>query len=344
MTTAGVAAFAAAHALGLPYGLAATITAIVVTQSNVGGSLRRAFEQFIGALLGAVYAAGVALAISPDDVLSRAATLAIALAPLSILAARSVGFIVAPVTAAVVLLGGTGRDLSETSLAFYRVAGVGLGCGIGLLVSVVVAPARASRLAVETAGGVARLLGEQLQALASSDITGQAVLGPKATETRKKLVRLADLVGEAAHEKLTWLAEVPDGERLLQTLRRVRHDVDMLRRTSREAGSGALHERAATPWRRAAETGANTLTGISRLLAGQHVPEDFNMLAAAVRGYKAVVDEMRRTGMTHSLPTAELSRLLGLGFALEQLRRDLDDLIEVAGGISSPSTGFAPVR
>jgi uncharacterized membrane protein YccC len=340
MTLAGVAAFAAAHALGLPYGLAAAITAIVVIQSNVGGSLRRAFEQFIGALLGAVYAAAVALAISPDDILSTGIALGIALAPLSILAARSVGFVVAPVTAAVVLLGGTGMDMSATSLALYRVVGVGLGCGIGLLVSVLVVPARASRMAVETAGGIARLLAEQLQVLASQGIKGQAVLGPKATETREKLVRLAALVEEAAHERLAWLDEVPDGHRLLRALRRVRHDVDMLRRTVREAGSDALHDRVATSWQRAAESGAATLTAISQLLAGKHVSQDFNQLAPAVRAYKADIDEMRRTGATHSLSTAVLSRLLGLGFALDQLRRDLDDLTEVARGTSSSRKEF----
>lgn len=183
---------------------------------------------------------------------------------------------------------------------------------IGLLVSVFVAPTRVARVAVETAGEIARLLAEQLQALASPDITAQEALGPKASQTRGKLIRLAKLVDEAAHERLAWFGEVPDGLRLLQALRRVRHDVYMLRRTAREAGGDSLHDRVAAAWQRAAETGASTLSGISQLLAGQHVSEDFNKLAPAVRAHKAEVDEMRRTGATQALSTPVLSRLLGL--------------------------------
>ncbi len=64
MTAASVVAFVAAHALGLPGELWAVITALVVSQSSVGGSLKVAFEQFVGSLFGAVYGAAVALAIA----------------------------------------------------------------------------------------------------------------------------------------------------------------------------------------------------------------------------------------------------------------------------------------
>ncbi|MEO9296823.1 FUSC family protein [Devosia alba] len=338
MTLGGVAAFALARALGLPEGLSATITAILVTQSNVEGSLRRAFDQFIGALFGAVYAAGIALAIAPDDALSTALALGIALAPLTILATRSAGFLVAPITAAVVLLGGSGLDLTATGLAVYRIAGVTLGCGIALLVSVLIAPARASRLVGETASQIARLMGEQLQALASSDLADHAVLNTKSSETRRKLIRLAALVDQTAQERLQWRVLAPAGQNLLLTLRRVRHDVDVLRRAAREVGSDALRDSAATTWQYAARCAAATLTCTSQLLVGQPVPEDFNTLAPAVRGYKVAVDEMRRTGVTNSLSTAALERLFGLGFALEQLRRDLDELIELARETSSART------
>lgn len=336
MTAAGIVAFAAAVALGLPEGLSAAVTAIAVTQSNVGGSLQRVFEQFVGSLFGAVFAAGVVLVVLPEDALSKATALAIALAPLSLLAARSAGFRIAPITAAIVLLGGTGLQLGPLSFAVYRILGVGLGCGIGLLISFLVAPARASRSVVEAAGRTARLLAEQLEALASGDSKDGADLPIKAIEIRENLVRLEAMVEEAAHERRAWLADAPDGERLLRTLRRVRHDVNMIRRAAREAGSDALQDCAAASWRVAAESGASTLRGISRVLAGQDVPEDFDTLTAAVRDYRAAVDDMRQTGVAHSLSTTALSRLFGIGFALDQLRRDLADLAEAAGAPSAP--------
>lgn len=338
MTAASTAAFAAAYALGLPEGLSAAVTAIVVTESNVGGSFKTAFEQIIGSILGATFAIAVALVIRPDDGVSSAIGLAIALGPLSILAARSPGFRIAPVTAAIVLLGGAGPQFDPFNLAAYRMLGVGLGCGVGLLISVVIVPARASRSVLETADRIAGLMAEQLEALAAGGATCQETITSSARDTRESLVRLASFVEQATHERRARLAGVPDGQRLLRTLRRVRHDVDMIRRAAREAGTDVVHECAAASWERAAQSGASTIRSIRRFLAGEHVPGDFNTLKVSVRDYRTGLDDLRRTGVTNSLSTAELARLFGIGFALDQLGRDLDDLIEAARETSSPES------
>lgn len=73
MTAASRLAFASAYALSLPEGLSAAITAIVLNQSNVGGSLRTAVEQIIGSVFGAVYAIAVAHVIQPTGHPSRSA-------------------------------------------------------------------------------------------------------------------------------------------------------------------------------------------------------------------------------------------------------------------------------
>jgi hypothetical protein len=44
---------------------------------------------------------------------------------------------------------------------------------------------------------------------------------------------------------------------------------------------------------------------------------------------------MRRSQRTRHLPTDTLWRLFGAGFALEQFRRDLDDLVERVGDFSA---------
>jgi hypothetical protein len=203
---------------------------------------------------------------------------------------------------------------------------VGIGCGIGLVISVFVAPARASRSVVETAGQVADLMAEQLQALASDDATAQAKLASLAIRIREKLILLANLVQDATREKRTWFAEVPDGAPLLRTLRRLRHDIDMLRRAAREAGSGALDAHVAESWFRAAESGSASLRRIGRLLTGGRLPTGRDTLDEAVRAYRTALDEMRRGGLMRVLATAALGRLFGIEFALEQLRRDLSDL------------------
>mgnify|MGYP002382466139 CR=1 FL=1 len=48
MTASSLAAFALATLLHLPQGFWAVITALIVTQANVGGSLKAAFDRFVG--------------------------------------------------------------------------------------------------------------------------------------------------------------------------------------------------------------------------------------------------------------------------------------------------------
>src|SRR3954454_4083879 len=188
---------ALAQALALPQGFWAVITALIVTQGNVGGSLKAALDRFIGSVFGAVYGSAVAFAIPHEHGLSRAAALVVAVAPLSFMAALSAGFRVAPITAIIVLLSATGSTLGPFGFAVDRVLEVGLGCAVGLLVSVLIVPARASRLVVEAAAQVARLLAEQLEALSCLSDQAQVDVSALAVRTRQSLTRLETLVGEA---------------------------------------------------------------------------------------------------------------------------------------------------
>ena len=120
MMAASLAAF------GLPQGFWAVITALIVTQANVGGSLKAAFDRFAGSVCGAVYGGAVAFAVPHDGWMARAAALVVAVAPLSVLAASSAGFRVAPITAIIVLLGTAGATLGPVGFAVDRILEVGL--------------------------------------------------------------------------------------------------------------------------------------------------------------------------------------------------------------------------
>lgn len=220
MIVAGVTTLAAVHALGLSVGLSAVVSAIAVTQSNIGGSLGKAFEQGVGSFLGAVVAAVVALSLRPDDPASTVLALALALAPLSALAAFSVGFQVAPITAAVVLLGGPGLAVAPDVLAAERLLGVALGSSVGILTGVLVLPARASRSAGETAARVAGLLAAQLHAIAPGDGTGEDALAARAGQIRRALSELAAEARDAARERRLSLGRGQDPVRSLRAQRR----------------------------------------------------------------------------------------------------------------------------
>jgi uncharacterized membrane protein YccC len=335
MTASSLAAFGLAQALALPQGFWAVITALIVTQSNVGGSLKAALDRFIGSVFGAVYGSVVAFLIPHEHGILRATALVVAVAPLSYLAALSAGFRIAPITAIIVLLSATGSTLGPFGFAVDRVLEVGLGCAAGLVVSVLIVPARASRLVLETAAQVMRLLAEQLEAMSALSDQAQADASALAVRTREILTKLETLVGEAARERRSRLTDAPDPEPLFRTLMRLRHGVVMLRRALREPRHEALREHVAQPWSRAARTGAAALRDLGQALSEGQAPERSAAMAEAVGDYRSALDDMRRRELTKPLPTDAVWLLFGAGFALEQFRRDLDDLVERVQDVSS---------
>lgn len=339
MVVAAVTAYLLVFTLGLEVHFSAVITAIFVTQSNVGGSYRVAFEQFFAALAGVVCATAAVALIVPQDLLSTSIALIIALTPLTLLGALSPGFRVAPISAVIILLEQPSLELGTLTLALDRVLGVTLGCGTGVVVSLMVVPARALPAVVETSGRVAALLARQMEVLAKGRPSIRGEHGALAAQVRENLVRLADLVEEAEHERRGRTSRYSGAPRLLRTLRRLRHNTDMIRRAGRGAGSDALPASIATPWRLAAESVAQTLGDIARILDGEDVPEDFDTLTPAVRNYLNTLDEISKSGEATTLSPATLRRMFGIGFTLDQLRRDAGDMIEISREVPKPRPG-----
>jgi uncharacterized membrane protein YccC len=86
VTLAALATYALAEFLHLPLVLWAVLTAIIVTQLSVGRTLKVTIDYFVGTLSGAVYSSLVATLIPHASELGVLAVLAIALAPLALLA------------------------------------------------------------------------------------------------------------------------------------------------------------------------------------------------------------------------------------------------------------------
>ena len=82
VTVAAVASYVLAQFFAVPLaGLWAVLTAVVVTQTSVGGSLTAAIEYSFGTLGGAIYAGVVGALIPYHNELSLLAVLALAIAP-----------------------------------------------------------------------------------------------------------------------------------------------------------------------------------------------------------------------------------------------------------------------
>lgn len=342
MTAAGLGAYAVVYLLGLSEGLWLIITAIVVTQSSVGGSLKMALDQALGSLFGAIYATGVVLLISPDGHLKSVAALVLALAPLSFLSALYPGYRAAPITGVIILLAGAGLGLGPIDLAVGRVIEVALGCGVGVVVSVLIVPARASQSVVETTAKVADLLAQQLRAIAVRSAGQQSDLGQFAQRIRETMTQLERLVIEAARERRALLTDIPDVEPLLRTTGRLRHDVNMLRRALPESENNVIEKQLTDAFRNAVLIGASQLEQIGKGFSSDVATDNTDELADAVKRYRQALQAMRESGSTRNLSTAMLTRLFGTSFALDQFRRNLGDLTaryqEVAQVHSPPTS------
>src|SRR3979411_2281943 len=85
VTVAALVSFVLGKSLNIPLGgLWAVLTAVVVTQASVGGSLKATIEYLTGTLGGAVYAGVIAVLILPANEISHLIAL---VAPLALLAA-----------------------------------------------------------------------------------------------------------------------------------------------------------------------------------------------------------------------------------------------------------------
>src|ERR1700675_1527077 len=77
MSAAGLITFAVAHWLGLAQIYWAVLTAVIVTQASIGGSLKAMLDRFIGTIGGAGWGVAVTLTVPHQSVISTGLALAV---------------------------------------------------------------------------------------------------------------------------------------------------------------------------------------------------------------------------------------------------------------------------
>jgi uncharacterized membrane protein YccC len=336
MTVAASLAYALATALGLPQGYWAVLTTIIVTQNSVGGSLKAAAERLVGSVCGALVGATAAIMLPAHTPLVLGVALVAAVAPLALLTALSPGFRIAPVTAIIVLLSTGAAPLGPLGYALDRVLEIALGAVIGLGVSLLLAPARAHAQVLDVASETAALLADVMAALVPAVCAGAPDLGALPMQIQAALNRLDATVAEAARERRSRLSDQPDPEPLYRTLRRLRHDIFALNRTLGEPWPNQAQVALAGPWSTLAETVATTLRSLAQALPDRQVPENDEALQTSAAVFNAAIDAVRRDELTGSLPADLVGRILGSVFLVEQLLRDLGDLLERVREAATP--------
>jgi len=338
VTIAALAALALAQLLHLPLPLWAVLTAVIVTQMNVGRALKAAIDYLLGTLGGAIYGGAIGVLIPHESEIALLGVLALAVAPLAFIAAINPRLSVAPITAIIVLLVPTITHASPIASALDRVLEVALGGVTGLVVSFLLLPSRAHRQVAEAAARtldrMARALGELLAGLTKGldvdalhriqDGIGQA------------LVRLDTVGAEAERERTARVAVGADTGPLLRTLLRLRHDLVMIGRAASSPLPETIGLRLEPSLARAGAALADYLGASAAALRGRHLPL-LTAVESTLDAYAAETAALRREGLTQNLPGDAAERLYALGFAFEQMRNNLKDLERCVAEWGAPS-------
>jgi uncharacterized membrane protein YccC len=328
VTVAAAIAFAIATALHLRLPLWAVLTSLIVTQMSVGRSLKATRDYMFGTVGGAIYGGAIAVLIPHSSEAALLGLLVLAVAPLAFIAAKNPSLSAATVTAVIVLLVPTMSHVDPLASAIDRVFEVMVGALTGLLVSFFVLPSRAhGQLRINAA----RALG--LIAAAFAELLAGLTRG----RDNDALHRLQDGIGsalvdlnatgaEAERERAAHLSSGPDTGPLLRTILRLRHDVVMIGRASALPLPPHLQARLATPLAEISEAIVTHLRAVAAVLragVGSPATEPVDL---ALQAYAAEVAALRSEGLTRDLPGDAAERFFALGFALEQMRQNLNDL------------------
>jgi uncharacterized membrane protein YccC len=328
VTIAALAALVLARLLHLPLPLWAVLTAVIVTQMSVGRSLKATFDYLVGTLGGAIYGGAIGVLIPHSSEVALLAVLALAVAPLALVAAINPRFSVAPVTAIIVLLIPTMTNATPIASALDRVLEVALGGVTGLVVSSFLLPSNAHQLVVRAAAHtldqMARALSDLLAGLRHGldmdalhriqDGVGQA------------LVQINVVGAEAEHERSAGLATGPDTGPLLRTLLRLRHDLVMIGRAAISPLPDPIRTRLESPLEHAGAALVDHLRASAVALKAERPPPSLDAVESALDAYAAEIAALRRDGFTQALPGDVAERFFALGFALEQMHNNLKDL------------------
>jgi len=152
MLVAALSAYICTSVIHLPGPYSAVITTLIVARPHSGGVLRASFERLVATLLGA----GLACVATFGRLLHipELLLIALALAPLALVAAHNTAYRTAMI-AAIIVLSAPAASGAPLYVAGARMLGVSLGAVIGALVSIAVVP---SRREVVVAAGTAKLL------------------------------------------------------------------------------------------------------------------------------------------------------------------------------------------
>jgi uncharacterized membrane protein YccC len=304
------------------------LTALIVTQISLGRSLNATFDYFAGTIGGVLWGGIVAALVPHSGEPGLLLVLMLALAPLAFIAALFPRFSAAPVTAAIVVLIPQLIHATPVASAIERAIEVLLGGLTGLFVSFVLLPWSAFEHIREIAAEALANMAEAVSKLMEGFDKGLS--GENAHQIQdligQQLNELFSISAEAERERPLRLSSDPLTGPLFRALLRLRHDLVMLGRAAQSPLPASLSAALQEPLRTVNEGLTNHLKASAEAILSRHGAPSREALDAALEGFAAEVEALKRNGSLRELPVEALELFFTSAFALDQMRRDTLDL------------------
>jgi uncharacterized membrane protein YccC len=333
VTVAALSAYALAQALHLHLPLWAVLTSLIVTQMSLGRSVKATSDYLIGTFGGVAYGGAIAILIPHDSEWTLLAVLALAVAPLALIASFRPNFNVLPVTAIIVLLVPGMQHVSPAASALDRVLEVTVGGAVAFIVSFLLFPSRARAITAQTAADMLDLLADALSTFLENHTRELDQVERRRIQDgiAAALAKLNAAGAEADHERNVRLTAGPETGPLLRTLLRLRHDLVMLGRAVGCELPDVVEARLTLPLKDIELAGRDFLRASGAALRDQRSPPGLDAVEAAFANYIDEFSALRRDGLTRDMKSEAAERFFALGFVLEQLRGHLSEVHRVVG-------------
>jgi uncharacterized membrane protein YccC len=349
---AAVAAYLVATYFAMPQGYWSVMTAILVVQANVGASLGLAFDRLLATLLGAATGAALVAAFGQSH---PAAPLALAVIALAYIATFRPTLRLAPVTAAIVILGDPHYGTPLASAA-NRVIEIGIGAIIAVITALLLFPSRAGTTLSGHVGRMLPVFAEHLSGTINGSL-GDGCLGTARTDetyvalnaqVRSGLSTGEGLVAEARRELAGHVTDHADPAAVQRTLRRLWYTLMMAARASQKP----LPPEAARPLGPALlgvrDAGHAAITKLGALYrceaSAADIAPDLAAVTSALSALDAAMIALRQSHMLQPLPTDDAARIFALVYALGQLPQNLTDLADRHGDLTGNSGSTADLE
>jgi len=321
-------AYAIVETFNLSQGFWAVMTAILVTQANVGASLSLALDRLLGSLVGVLVGGAVAVALADVHEL-KFAGLAVTVLVLAFFAAKRPSLRIASVTAAIVILGDPSLGPPIAS-AEKRMIEVAIGTIVAISTTLTVFPSRAglafAQHVTHTLQPIFLILDEILAAAIGTPLNSNTV-SDQSARVRTAFAAGDNLAKQARLEVAGYIADSPDPDAELRTLRRLWHtEIMLMRSVSQPLPKPAIDKLA--PQIEALRDALKALAQQLTSTASAYMEPDLSATETALAAIEHDIEEMRARGEMRVFTMDETIRLMAFDFALGQLRLNLRDLAE----------------